>query len=102
MCTCIICNGDILLHAWLNIAEQIWSVTWEECYFAFLIVQCVHAHTDNLYCAQGLPQGSSISRSTTLGILSICLFLAEIYYCNPRINIFLIPDVIIPLELVVA
>ena len=81
MSTCINCNGDILLHAWLNIADQKWSVTWTQCSLTFLTVQCAHAHSYNLYCVQWLPQGSSTS--TKLSILSICLFLAGIYCFNP-------------------
>ena len=42
-----------------------WSVTWTQCYLTFLI--CAHAHSYNLYGAQGLLQGSSLKKKSVSG-----------------------------------
>ena len=101
--TCINCYGDISLHAWLNIADQKLSAIMDamlSCVFNLCDVHMRIAITCIVFpllCAQGLPQGSSI---TTL--LLHVFVLAEIYCCNPRLNVIVIPGVITRLGLVVA
>ena len=66
-CTCINCDGDISLHARLKNRQPEWSLTWTQRSLAFLI--CAHAHSYNLCCAQGLPQGFSLKKSRFLGVV---------------------------------
>ena len=47
--------------------QPVWSVTWTQCSLAFLFVRCAHAHSYNLYCAQGLHQGSPIKKTSVSG-----------------------------------
>ena len=67
MCTCINCNGDISLHAWLKIVNQNGQCHGRNVLLHFYFARCAHAHIYNLYCAQGLPQGSSLKNKSVFG-----------------------------------
>ena len=67
MCTCINCNGDISLHAWLKIANQNGQWHGRNVLLHFEFVRCAHAPNYNLHGAQGLLKGSSFKKKSVSG-----------------------------------
>ena len=67
VCTCINCNGDISSHAWLKIVNQNGQCHGRNVLLHLYFVRCAHAHIYNQFCAQGLPQGSSLKNKSVFG-----------------------------------
>ena len=67
MCTCINCNEGISLHAYLKIVNQNRQWHGRNVLLHIYFVRCALAHSYNLYCAQGLPQGSSLENKSVSG-----------------------------------
>ena len=99
-CRCINCNGYIGLHAWLNVANQKWSVT--DAMFSCIFNLCVAKIA--LICARcpGARPTSGVLHQYNIKYFVHLFVLAEIYCCHRRLNIIVIPDVAPPLGLAVG